>query len=162
MGTSYHQFDFKRNHSTVQQLHRIVDFTSINLEHRKYSAAAYLNVSSAFDKFRHKGVHFKLKSHLSDTYFNITCSFPENRFFTAPQGTSYSEITRIEAGVPNGCILSPLLCSTYASNIQVIKNIILTIFTDDTAIISSADNQNKVSLNIQHYIHLLETLVKQW
>lgn len=45
-----HQFGFRDNHSTIDQIHRITDDIEIALEDKKVCSAVFLDVSQAFDK----------------------------------------------------------------------------------------------------------------
>lgn len=44
-----HQFGFKRNHSTIEQIHKIVNKINYSFQKRKYCSAV-LDISQAFDK----------------------------------------------------------------------------------------------------------------
>lgn len=45
-----HQFGFRENHGTVEQVHRLVDEISRSLEGKQYCSAVFLDISQAFDK----------------------------------------------------------------------------------------------------------------
>jgi hypothetical protein len=55
------QFGFRRDHSTVQQCHRITDVIKKALENQQYRTAAFLDVTRAFDRVWHKGLLVKIK-----------------------------------------------------------------------------------------------------
>ncbi|VVC27581.1 Reverse transcriptase domain [Cinara cedri] len=61
------QFGFRHNHSTIHQVHRLVDKISYTLEKKLICTAAFLDVSQAFDRVWHEGLLFKLKSILPPT-----------------------------------------------------------------------------------------------
>jgi len=66
-----HQFGFRHAHSTVQQCHRIRDIINKAMENQQYCAAAFLDVSQAFDKLWHTGLLLKIKRILPSSYFNL-------------------------------------------------------------------------------------------
>jgi hypothetical protein len=45
-----HQFGFRENHSTVQQIHRITHKIHQALENKEYCTSVFLDVRQAFDK----------------------------------------------------------------------------------------------------------------
>jgi hypothetical protein len=66
-----HQSGFRQAHSTVQQCHRIKDIINKAMENQQHCAAAFLDVSQAFDKAWHPGLLFKIKKILPSSYFNL-------------------------------------------------------------------------------------------
>ena len=45
-----HQFGFRKEHSTIQQCHRLSDSINRALEKLEYCSAVFLDISQAFDK----------------------------------------------------------------------------------------------------------------
>ena len=45
-----HQFGFRNNHSTIEQVNRVYDVISNSIEEKKYCSAAFLDIQQAFDK----------------------------------------------------------------------------------------------------------------
>jgi hypothetical protein len=70
-----HQFGFRQTHSTIEQMHRIVQRTNEALENKQYCSAAFLDSSQAFDKIWHTGLLYKLRWSLPLNYFLIIKSF---------------------------------------------------------------------------------------
>ena len=63
-----HQFGFRESYSTIDQVHRIVNFIETAFEEKKVWSAVFLEVSQAFDKVWHEGLHIKLRSVLPKSY----------------------------------------------------------------------------------------------
>lgn len=82
------QFGFRSKHSTINQIHRIVDKISFSLEEKQYCTGSFLDVSQAFDRVWHAGLLFKLKLILPASYYLILKSYLEDRFFSVRYGTS--------------------------------------------------------------------------
>ena len=45
-----HRFGFRKQHSTIEQIHRITNNMSQSLEKKKYCSAVFLDIQQAFDK----------------------------------------------------------------------------------------------------------------
>lgn len=45
-----YQFGFRNRHGTVEQIHKIVNKISRDLENKRYCSAAFLDITQAFDK----------------------------------------------------------------------------------------------------------------
>jgi hypothetical protein len=60
------QLGFRQRHSTVEQTHRIVQkikrMINETVENKQYCSAAFLDSSQAFDKVRHTGLLYKVKT----------------------------------------------------------------------------------------------------
>ncbi|GBP86406.1 Probable RNA-directed DNA polymerase from transposon BS [Eumeta japonica] len=56
-----HQFGFREEHGTIDQVHRLVDVIGRALENKLYCCAAFLDISQAFDKVWHSGLLYKIK-----------------------------------------------------------------------------------------------------
>lgn len=156
-----HQFGFRAGHSTVHQLHRVVDFLATALEQKRYAAGIFLDVSQAFDRVWIDGLLSKLKF-LPPTYYLILQSFLTDRYFSVSQGTAQSNPLPILSGVPQGSILAPLLYSLFTSDIPTDTDTLLASYADDTVILSSSENSNDVSLNLQHHVTKLEEWFLDW
>jgi hypothetical protein len=63
------QFGFRSAHSTIHQVHRLVDVISFSLEKKYYCTCALLDISQAFDTVWYEGLIFKLKIFLSPSLY---------------------------------------------------------------------------------------------
>lgn len=70
-----HQFGFREEHSTIDQVHRITDTIEISLEEKKICSAVFLDVAQAFDRVWHKGLEWKLKRYLPKSYSLLLKSY---------------------------------------------------------------------------------------
>ena len=64
-----HEFGFRKNRRTIEQIHRIVEQILKSFEKKQYCPAGFLDISKAFDKVWHEGLLYKLKSSLPLNYF---------------------------------------------------------------------------------------------
>ena len=56
-----HQFGFRKNHGTIEQVHQIVDVINKDLENKRHCSAVFVDISQAFDKVWHPGLLVLLK-----------------------------------------------------------------------------------------------------
>jgi hypothetical protein len=70
-----HQFGFRENHPTVQQIYRITHKTHQALENKEYCTSVFFDVRQAFDKVWYPGLLYKIKKYLPITYFHILKSY---------------------------------------------------------------------------------------
>jgi hypothetical protein len=157
-----HQFGFRRSHSTIQQLHRVVDFIADGFERRQYAMGVFLDVSSAFDRVWHKGLLYKLKSVLPDMYYRILYSFLQERYFKVRQGQALSELKEIKAGVPQGAILSPLLYSVFTADIPQRNGVETATYADDTLLLVKDHSSDNASRTMQGHLLDVEAWLTRW
>lgn len=103
------QFGFRSQHSTIQQVHRIVDVAEKAIEDKSVCSAVLLDVGQTFDKVWHKGLLFKLYNDLPTEYYEILESYLGNRHFKFNIESEYSKLKSFSAGVPQGSVLGPVL-----------------------------------------------------
>jgi hypothetical protein len=87
------------------------------LETKQYCSAAFLDISQAFDKVWHTGLLYKLRLALPLNYFLLLKSYLLSRHFLVKVGTDHSALTSINAGVPQGSVLGPLLYLFYTADL---------------------------------------------
>jgi hypothetical protein len=61
-----HQFGSRKNHSTIDQVHRITDIIEKTLENKGVCSAVFLDIAQAFDRVWLRGLLHKLRSTLPD------------------------------------------------------------------------------------------------
>jgi hypothetical protein len=111
--TPAHQFGFRKRHTTIEQTHRVVQRIHKALENKQYCSAAFLDMSQAFEKVWHTGLLYKLRQTLPLNYFFLKSYL----HFLVKVETEYSDLTTINAGVPQGNVLCPLLYLLYTADL---------------------------------------------
>lgn len=157
-----HQFGFRNQHSTIDQVHRITNTIEKALEEKKVCSAVFLDVAQAFDKVWHEGLNLKLKYLLPKQYAEILESYLNKRFFRIKQEDSYSELKEIKAGVPQGSVLGPILYLLYTSDLPVLENNTVATFADDTAILAVGKRNEESIQKLQFAITQIYGWTKQW
>ena len=151
-----HQFGFRKQHSTIEQIHRITHNISQTLEKKKYCSAVFLDIQQAFDKVWHEGLLYKLKKVLPHTYYSILKSYLTNRQFMVKYADAITTTFPIEAGIPQGSVLGPLLFSIYTADLPISTGITIATFADDTTLLASHANPTTASSTLQRGLDLME------
>ena len=157
-----HQFGFRQRHSTIHQTHRLVHKINEALEAKEYCSAAFLDISQAFDKVWHPGLLYKLRQSLPLNYYLILKSYLHNRFFQVKIEESYTNLHPINAGVPQGSVLGPLLYLLFTADLPTSHDSITATFADDTAILASDPNPTVASQKLQNNLQAIHEWLTKW
>ena len=144
-----HQFGFRERHSTIEQVHRITDIIEKALEDKMICSAVFLDAAKAFDKVSHEGLLEKLKLLFPKEYTEVLKSYLSNRYFRIKQGSSYSQLKEINAGIPQGSILGPVVYLLFTKDLPTPSNCTIATFANDTAILTVAKNENDSTAFLQ-------------
>lgn len=104
----------------------------------------------------HDRLLYKLKKFLHQVFFQIIKSNLSDRYFNTCIGDTFSSITKVSAGVPQGGILSPLFYNIFASDHPTTPHTQVADYADDKVIISLSPDPILAS---SWYLHHLCTLV---
>lgn len=156
------QFEFRPSQSTIHQAHRIVDAISFSLVKKLNCTCVFLDVSQAFDRVWHDGLLYKLKSFLPHPLFLLIKSYLTDRHFQVNYRSAYSEITKINAGVLQGGILSPTLFNIYVANQPTTPQTMVADDTDDEVILSISENPVAALSNLQLHLRLMSNWCDKW
>ena len=89
-------------------------------------------------------------------------SYLTHRSFQVNINNSISNQFMINAGVPQGSDLSPLLYLIYTADIPTTSCTILNTFADDTCILATDSDPTITSFKLQHHLNLLENWFTLW
>ena len=135
---SDHQYGFRKSRSTGDLLAYVTHLWNNAIEHFGESRAVALDISKAFDRVWHEGLLSKLRSYgMSGQFCSWLSSFLENRSLQVAIDGFLSDSFTINAGVPQGSILSPTLFLLYINDLlEKTENPIYS-FADDSTLVSS-------------------------
>lgn len=145
------QFGFRPSHSSADQLLRLSEFVSVSRSWNKMcTAVIFLDVAKAFDSVWHDGlVHKFSAAGFPTAQIQLLASFLRDRSFRAKTGNALSGPRPIEAGVPQGSALSPLLYAVFTADIPRTPFTTLAMYADDTAIIARSHQARLATQRLQ-------------
>ena len=142
------QSGYRRHDSTTKQLLSITHEIYKAFDDSKELRAVFLDISRAFDRVWHAGLLHKLETiGFEGEVIDILSSFLTDREQRVVIDGISSDWAQIEAGVPQGSILGPLLFLVYINDITEVISSDLRIFADDTFIFRIADQNSSEILN---------------
>ena len=111
------QTAYRKGMNTNENLLRLTQFASEALQWKETCLVCFLDVEAAFDKVWHEGLLFKLSRKKCPEYLlRWISSYLDRRTLRVRVGVSLSDIVIIEAGVPQGGVLSPQLFIFYVGD----------------------------------------------
>lgn len=155
------QFGFRKNHSAVHQVARVVNYATT--KGRWPVALVLLDVAKAFDSVWHSGLIAKLERYgINGQLADIIKSFLEGRQFRVRVGLDDSHWRIIKAGTPQGALLSPLLYTLYTADINKAKYSHIAQFADDTALFYSHRDYRCVVKRIENDLKEMNRYFENW
>ena len=142
------QSGYRRGDSTVKQL--------LSITHEIYKAfdqgneirAVFLDISKAFDTVWHSGLLHKLQNiGVEGDMIKIIKSFLSDRQQRVTIDGKNSDWEDVQAGVPQGSLLGPLLFLVYINDLVDIVESEIRIFADDTFIFTVVNENCTETLN---------------
>jgi hypothetical protein len=120
-----------------------------NYNLRPDASAAYLDISQAFDKVWHSRLIYKLRQSLPLNNFLIIRTYLHSRRFILKVETQYTGLSLVNAGVPEGSVLGPLLYLLYTADHPTSPESITAAFGDDTAVVAMDSDPTIASQKLQ-------------
>ncbi|CAB0000004.1 unnamed protein product [Nesidiocoris tenuis] len=151
-----------KKHSTIDQVHRIVNIIEEALEKKNVCSGIFLDVAQAFDKVWHEGLNHKLKKMLPYQYVELLESYLSRRYFCIKQEDAYSEPRTINAGVPQGSVIGPLLYLLYTCDLPETEENTTATFADDTAILAVGESNEESTQKLNRAISRISSWTAKW
>jgi hypothetical protein len=161
------QFGFLPGKSTVSQIVEIVHEIHLEFEKGNYVRSVFLDLASAFDVVPHVLLLHKLKAYgISGDLLSLLQSYLNCRVYKTKVEHSLSSVSLpgyVNAGVPQGSVLGPLLFLLYINDIPESLSSTVFLYADDTSLFYPfPKTQPDLSLNMQSDLDLLSLWSAKW
>ena len=157
------QSGFLPGHSTVFQLIDIYHQICKAFDDKQSTCIVFCDISKAFDRVWHAGLLHKLRQYgitgkLNDWIRSYLC----NRMQRVFVGSSFSKTRYLNAGVPQGSVLGPLLFLLYVNDISETLISTTRLFADDSSLSVSSSDINIIETSLNSDLQKLSAWSKQW
>ena len=131
------QAGFRHGLSTVDCIYKLLRDVYSTTRSRKRLPVVFLDIIKAFDRVPHDSLLYKLHTQAGvwGKAWGWLHAFLSDRKFRVCQGDHASEWYTALAGVPQGCVLSPLLFAIFINDLDEHQlAVVLSLFADDAAV----------------------------
>ena len=157
------QSGFQTGDSYINQLISITHEIYKSFDDGYEVRGVFLDISKAFDKVWHQGLHYKLRQNgISGKLLNILTDFLDNRTQRVILSGQYSSSPKVEAEVPQGSILGPLLFLIYINDLSDNLASNPKLFADDTSLFSVVKNVDASNIDLNNDLKKIGEWVFQW
>lgn len=157
------QLGFRNRTSTTHQILRLIEFITSAINRKFYVPAVFLDITKAFDRVWHKGLILKLYNlNFPLQLIKIIQNYLTNRTFQVIQCNYASTTHSIQAGVPQGSILSPLLFNLFINDFPSSPQIQTYMYADDTAIATQTYNLNSACHRLSSHLLEIHNWTRNW
>jgi hypothetical protein len=132
------------------------------VENKKYCSAAFLDISQAFNNVLDAGLLYKSRRSLPLNYFLILKSYLHSGHFLVKVETEYTELSLVNAGVPQGTVLGPLLYLLYTADLPTSPESTTATFADDIVAVATDSDPAIVSQKLQTDLLETQNWFKKW
>jgi hypothetical protein len=154
---------FKELDSAMNQLVFITDKIYKALEAGHEICLVFLDVSKAFDRVWHAGLLHKAKCMgITGSLLNWLGDYLTNRKIRAAINGQSGEWQPVNAGVPQGSILGPLLFLIFVNDITDSIESDIHLFADDTSLMDIMENYLQSYDKLNRDLDRLSTWASQW
>lgn len=138
--------------------------------------AIFIDIEKAFDKVWHKGLLHKLDQLRIPAYLGKWIqNYLSSRYFKIKIGKIFSEFKVIEAGVPQGSVLGPILFNIFFNEVSEstlsaeqidmeVRNKLaeLAMFADDLAAWARSKRLKEINSKLQQVLDNIELWMNKW
>ena len=150
----------------MEHVLRLVDDAQIAQTKKQVGAAVFIDVEKAFDSVWHDGLKYKLmNSNLPRKIVRLMASFLTNRKIAVNINGTISDQIPLNAGTPQGSVLSTLLFLIYVNDIPIDplnNNVSVSQFADDLGFWTFAKNGRIIQYRLAKTLSDLEIWCSKW
>ena len=160
---SKNQSGFRPGDSTIYQLLSINSTIYDAFENYDETRAVFLDISMAFDKVWHEGVIFKLKCNgISGNLLTFFENDLLKRYQRVVLNGTESNWKSLQAGVPQGSVLGPLLFLVYINDLTDNISCDMRLFADDSSLFTCVKGVNLTHDKLVKDLQAVTSWAYQW
>ena len=152
------QYGFRHKRYTIHPILDLITSCHDNIQNKDISAFLFLDIKKAFVSVSHSILLRKLEHGIRGIANSLMKTYLEKRKQYVSIAAHNSTDRTIEFGVPQGCILGPLLFLIYINDLPLCLQTIPRFYADDTALFISGKSLS----DIQTLTKLELFNVSQW
>lgn len=160
------QYGFRPNHSTADLLTFLSQSWNTHLDKGNEVCVIALDIKGAFDKVWHNGLLAKLKSKgICGKLLTWLQSYLSDRSIQVVLSGQSSDASPINASVPQGSILGPLLFSVFINDLVDTCENELYLYADDSTLfapIRSARERDTVAASLNRDLNKMKAWADKW
>ena len=160
---SQNQSGFRSGDSCINQLLSITHEIFESIDQGFEVRGVFLDISKAFDRVWHEGLIFKLKQNgIGGSFLKVLTDFLTLRKQRVVLNGQVSTWKNIDAGVPQGSILGPLLFLVYINDLPdgLISN--TKMFADDTSLFVKVLDMQNSARTLNDDLNMISLWANQW
>ena len=164
------QAGFRANRSTEEQVARVAQFAMDGFNARprmERTLVVLVDFSRAYDRVWKRGLLFKMrKNGVPGCIQRWVANFFADRRARVQWGDTFSRTKVLKEGLPQGCVLSPLLWLLYMDDVKdalaVVPETLGSKYADDLALVIRGNHREELAERMQLALNALEEWCEQW
>lgn len=165
------QFGFRKNHSTVNAINKLISDISWGLKNNSFTKACLIDFEKAFDSIWTEGLIYKLLQYNFNEYtIRMIYNMISNKTFKIRHGNITLERNfTVNKGLQQGTINAPILYNIYTSDITNNQNYInenrdinIISFADDTIIYRTDKTLQNINTKLQKDFDYITDYCSLW
>ena len=160
-----HQSAYKEGRSCQEHTSRLVQDVYKAFNSKSCVLAVFLDVKGAFDRVWYAGLLHKLNNWgICKPLLRMVFSFISNRKLRVTVGQSTSDLVTMQAGTPQGSVISPWLFNTFVDDLKasIPANVTLAQFADDASIWIESKCPRLAEYHLQEALKGIEKWTSRW
>lgn len=156
------QAGFRPNRSCEDQVLALTTHIEAGFEKRLKSGAAFIDLTAAYDTVWREGVVYKFFNLVGCRVMSqLINNMLSDRMIQVVMNGKHSKAKKLNNGLPQGSVLSPLLFNMYIADIPCTISRQFA-YADDLAIVTQHSNVNEIEATLNKDLSILSEYFDQW